>query len=321
MSTYQIVYALFQKKLMKQSCTHHYKYTSLQVHIITSTHAKYRLTHNVDFNTLHIPTNTQKRGIKMRKDIQIDSLQKLLTYDPNTGLFTWLQREKGRPIGEFAGTAVHRVVRNRQAYAVDINGERKRDPDGNYYLENIPDLYIPLGYVLRIDGRTYPAHTLAHALQTGKWARVSHLNGNKYDNRWSNLTTDRDKSLLFKIKNVGMQEQQSQAAIRQQQAKQEGDAIKRKDLTDAVLRLYKYNPTEGTFMRIHDTYENWTKGTPVKGNGSRTLSFRDKITGAKSNCPCHIAAYILQTGAFPEGKVKHRNEDKSDNRWENLYVK
>jgi hypothetical protein len=117
-----------------------------------------------------------------------------------------------------------------------------------------------------------------------------------------------------------MQEQQSQAAIRQQQAKQEGDAIKRKDLTDAVLRLYKYNPTEGTFMRIHDTYENWTKGTPV-GNGSRTLSFRDKITGAKSNCPCHIAAYILQTGAYPEGRVTHLNGDKNDNRWSNLTIK
>jgi HNH endonuclease len=46
------------------------------------------------------------------------------------------------------------------------------------------------GYrVIELDGREYYAHDLAWLHQTGEWpkGRIEHINGNRDDNRWSNL--------------------------------------------------------------------------------------------------------------------------------------
>jgi len=251
----------------------------------------------------------------MRKDISIDRLRSVIAYDPSSGLFTWIERHRGRPLGEFAGTPISKTYRNLFVRVHDpVTGEFLRS-------EAVPDKVEHLGFILRIEGRTYPAHTLAHALHTGKWARVSHLNGDRYDNRWSNLTTDRDKSRKYLLQRDALIQEVVDERLRAAKDKEASDVQRRKDMTDIVWRHYKYNPDEGLFMRIHDRYEDWTRGTPVNNNGSRVLSFRDKLSGKKYACPCHIAAFILQTGSYPEGKVHHLNGDKNDNRWSNLTIR
>jgi len=97
-------------------------------------------------------------------------------------------------------------------------------------------------------------------------------------------------------------------------------SVEQKEMVALISALYQYNPEEGLFMRLGTKYQNWDKGTPVKSNNSRSLYFKDPITKASRSCPCHVAAFILHTGAYPEGRVTHLNGDKNDNRWENLHA-
>lgn len=87
------------------------------------------------------------------KEIPADGLGKLLRYEPDTGLFFWLERRQGRKLSEPAGT-----------------------PDERGYIR------------IHIDGRRFTAHRLAMLYMTGEMpSRVDHDNGNRSDNRFSNL--------------------------------------------------------------------------------------------------------------------------------------
>lgn len=78
----------------------------------------------------------------------------VLSYNPETGDFTWLA-----PVGR-------RVRRGSRAGSIDRR-------------------YV----AIRIDGHKYMAHRLAHLLMKGVWPidQIDHVNRNGIDNRWINL--------------------------------------------------------------------------------------------------------------------------------------
>jgi hypothetical protein len=86
--------------------------------------------------------------------VDLEGIEDHLRYDPETGLFHWLARGKGRRLDLLAGTL-------------------------DYY-----------GYtIVRYKGKPCPAHRLAFYYETGKMPKdsVDHINGVRDDNRWLNL--------------------------------------------------------------------------------------------------------------------------------------
>src|SRR5215475_5659246 len=86
--------------------------------------------------------------------LTLQRLREVLSYDPETGLLTWLQKTGRKSAGSVAGS-------------LDNNG------------------YV----VIRIDRRIYKSHRLAWLLMTGEWPKhtIDHINNAPADNRWENL--------------------------------------------------------------------------------------------------------------------------------------
>lgn len=100
----------------------------------------------------------KKRNTRDRRGLLLtaDRVRELLSYDPSTGIFRWrLSRRPGVvDPGDVAGYV------------------------GRY------------GYrAIGIDGWPYQAHRVAHLHMTGRWPsdQIDHRNGQRDDNRWSNL--------------------------------------------------------------------------------------------------------------------------------------
>lgn len=83
-----------------------------------------------------------------------------LTYDPNTGIFTWVRPSK---------------------YHSDLVGEKAGHP----YMCGKNKEYT----AIQINGRKYKASRLAYLYMTGKHPKhlIDHINGNSLDDRWENL--------------------------------------------------------------------------------------------------------------------------------------
>lgn len=82
-------------------------------------------------------------------------LKELLHYEPETGVFTWLERTSNRvKVGESAGR-------------IDSKGYWR----------------------ISLDGSCYRAHRLAWLYMRGKWPKleIDHRNGGRTDNSWRNL--------------------------------------------------------------------------------------------------------------------------------------
>lgn len=83
-----------------------------------------------------------------------DNLKEFLTYNPMTGVFTWVKKPS------------HIVRIGQKAGAVNSAG------------------YI----CIRISGTTYQAHQLAYLYMLGELKKnLDHINGDRTDNRWENL--------------------------------------------------------------------------------------------------------------------------------------
>lgn len=98
---------------------------------------------------------------------QIERAKELISYDPENGLFTWLESRGRVSKGQVAGVATE-------------------------------------GYIsIRVDGHIVRGHRLAFVLMTGRnpSGEIDHINGVGTDNRWVNL---RDCSRAINARNARM---------------------------------------------------------------------------------------------------------------------
>ena len=97
-----------------------------------------------------------------------ETLRKLLSYDPDTGLLTW----KRRPLEMFAGERAGKIWNTRLCGKPAFTSDTR-----NGYKQGM------------IFNKRYLAHRVVYATHHGAWPvnQIDHINGDKSDNRIANL--------------------------------------------------------------------------------------------------------------------------------------
>ena len=111
----------------------------------------------------------------MKKNIDLtqEYLKECLTYDPETGIFTW----KERPVNHF------KDGKKRKSQSICKNWNSKYANKEAGTLNNVEYRLI------RVHGKLYVAQRLAWLYMEGYWPEhsVDHIDQNKNNNKWSNL--------------------------------------------------------------------------------------------------------------------------------------
>jgi hypothetical protein len=107
-------------------------------------------------------------------ETSIETIRKLVSYDPESGALTWLRAEPEM----FADGVKHSAATRCKIWNAKYSGK----PALTYREASRPYAY---GDIL---GRKYYAHRVAFALMTGEWPDlVDHLDGDQTNNAWANL--------------------------------------------------------------------------------------------------------------------------------------
>ena len=133
----------------------------------------------------------------------------------------------------------------------------------------------------------YQVHRLALFLQTKVMPThtVVHLNGNTCDNRWENL--------------------------------EECEPYRKGEDPLAFLKsAYAYDSIAGTFTRTRSINGKAIRGQ--RGDSAGEYGVRILCITSGKRWYAHTAAFYLMTGQLPTGYIRHKDKNRSNNKWENL---
>lgn len=230
------------------------------------------------------------------KGINPEFLNECFDLDLKNGVLIW----KVRPFSHFKTKAAQVSVNNR--FANKIAGFEMAD----------------FSLSVKIGNDWYYLHDIIFTIVHGRLptSKVFHLNGDKRDNRASNLSEYIPQSLSESyIKNLGMKE--DGFAPR--------DELKVKYLTDCL----NYNPDTGALTWKERPRSHFKGGAGYAnyhrqfcGSSAGTLSEHGylKVMLNGKQYPAHRICFAIATGSYPDGMIDHINGCRSDNRFKNLRV-
>jgi hypothetical protein len=143
---------------------------------------------------------------------------------------------------------------------------------------------------INVDGSIYLAHVLAWLWMTGEMPpkRITFRNGDKGDTRWENLRLTGPEPKLT---------------------------------AERLREILYYDPGTGVFRYRRNRGGGKLKGdiagfispkSDANGGGYRIIAIEGREYGA------HRLAWLYMTGAWPTGRVDHKNTIRDDNRFDNL---
>jgi hypothetical protein len=277
---------------------------------------------------------TQQPKIEYNRGLSIEDVQRNLKYNPETGQFKWRIVGKGRSAAPFYGTLQTKTVEYRYEDYVKPNGEKA--------VRAVPVTKEIMGRFIRVNGVICQAAQLAWAIMMGEWRRVGFKDGNKANVKWDNLmpydaasqrevkTDPRNPNIVAGDDNSELVKYLAKTSLASPDKLKETEECY-EALIKYLLKNLLYNPEMGEFCWTDRAAIYWFKGSKTTNGGlslHKTIPLQRHVADPKTGdmkpikrkvtMPAHNAAWLLQTGEMPSGRLKHLNGDNSDNRWENL---